>query len=66
MSNKSLQQPSWFSRVIVILCLIALLAPTAIVFFVDVPVYLQKDWALWAMGIYSAGILRLLSVSMRF
>lgn len=61
--DKKTEQPTKFSRIIAVSCLVAILTPIIILFAIDIPESLRDDWQPWAMGLYAVGILRLLSVS---
>lgn len=63
MDKKTQQRPAKFSQVIIILCLIAIFTPILVLIAVDIPEWLRNDWQPWAMGLYAAGIFRVLSMT---
>jgi hypothetical protein len=63
MNRKTQQRSTKFSQTIAVLCLAAILAPMVILIAVDIPEWLRNDWQPWAMGLYAAGIFRVLSLS---
>jgi uncharacterized membrane-anchored protein len=65
MNNQTPQRPSWFSRIIAIVCLVAFSIPIIMMFLVDIPTDIREQWQPWAMFFFTAGILRMLSVSIR-
>jgi hypothetical protein len=66
MNKEPQQRPTAFSRTIVVFCLVAILTPIGILFAVDIPESLRTDWQPWAMGLYTVGVLRMLSISVKF
>jgi predicted membrane channel-forming protein YqfA (hemolysin III family) len=66
MDKKPQQRSTAFSQTIVVFCLAAILTPIGILFAVDIPESLRTDWQPWAMGLYAAGVLRMLSISTKF